>query len=202
MRDIIQANLRTEIGKNKIKYIRTQGYLPAVIYGHDKETLAIKIDRKQMERFLNYHSKGSSLDIELDGNKMMVVVKDFQRVGIKDVLYHVDFQVLSANETIRIPVPIVVKNREEIDRLGGVVEEHLSVIEIETLPEFLIEHVNVDLKGLGIGAVIKVADLVFEYMDKVTLLTDRDLTVLSISQPQKEEEEVPVVESVIIPVSE
>lgn len=202
MRDIIQANLRTEIGKNKIKYIRTQGYLPAVIYGHDKETLAIKIDRKQMERFLNYHSKGSSLDIELDGNKMMVVVKDFQRVGIKDVLYHVDFQVLSANETIRIPVPIVVKNREEIDRLGGVVEEHLSVIEIETLPEFLIEHVNVDLKGLGIGAVIKVADLVFEYMDKVTLLTDRDLTVLSISQPQKEEEEVPEVESVIIPVSE
>jgi large subunit ribosomal protein L25 len=189
MRELIQANIRTEVGKNKTKYIRTQGYLPAVLYSHNKETQVLKLDRKQMERFLNYHSKGSSLDLEVEGQRVMAIVKDFQRKGIKDVLYHVDFQELSANETIRIPVPIIVKNREAMELIGAIIEEHLATIEIETLPEFLIEHVNVDVTGLEVGSVIHVSDLIFKNMDKVTLLTDRDLTVLSITPPKLPEPE-------------
>lgn len=187
MRDLIQANIRTEVGKNKTKYIRTQGYVPAVIYGHNRSSESIKLDRKQMDRFLMYHGKGSTLDLEIGGVRSMVVVKDFQRKGMKDILVHVDFQELTANETVKIPVPILFRNREAIERIGGVLEEHLSTIEIEALPADLIEHVFYDVEGLEIGSVVRVGDLVFENMEKVTLLTDRDLTVLSISVPQKEE---------------
>jgi len=194
MRELIQANLRTEVGKNKIKYIRTQGYVPAVIYGHNKETRALKLDRKQMDRFLMYHSKGSTLDIEINGKAAMVVLKDFQRKGLKDQLIHVDFQELSANETVKIPVPILVRNREYIEKIGAILEDHLTEIEIEALPSDLIEHVYVDVEGLAFGDVIRVSDLVFENMEKVTLLTDLDLTVLSVSAPSKEEPETEVVE--------
>jgi large subunit ribosomal protein L25 len=187
MRDLIQANIRTEVGKNKTKYIRTQGYVPAVIYGHNRSSESIKLDRKQMDRFLIYHGKGSTLDLEIGGVRSMVVVKDFQRKGMKDILVHVDFQELTANETVKIPVPILFRNREAIERIGGVLEEHLSTIEIEALPADLIEHVFYDVEGLEIGSVVRVGDLVFDNMEKVTLLTDRDLTVLSISVPQKEE---------------
>jgi len=189
MRELIQANLRTEVGKNKIKYIRTQGYVPAVIYGHNKETRSIKLDRKQMDRFLMYHTKGSTLDVEINGKSAMVVLKDFQRRGLKDQLIHVDFQELSANETVKIPVPILVKNREYIERIGAILEDHLTEIEIEALPSDLIEHVYVDVEGMAFGDVIRVSDLVFENMEKVTLLTDLDLTVLAVSAPSKEEEE-------------
>jgi len=188
MRELIQANLRTEVGKNKIKYIRTQGYVPAVIYGHNKETRSIKLDRKQMDRFLMYHTKGSTLDVEINGKAAMVVLKDFQRRGLKDQLIHVDFQELSANETVKIPVPILVKNREYIERIGAVLEDHLTEIEIEALPSDLIEHVYVDVDGMAFGDVVRVSDLVFENMEKVTLLTDLDLTVLAVSAPSKEEE--------------
>lgn len=195
MRELIQANLRTEVGKNKIKYIRTQGYVPAVIYGHNKPTRTIKLDRKQMDRFLMYHAKGSSLNLEINGAVVMAVIKDYQRKGMKDELVHLDFQELSANETVKVPVPIVVKNRDAIERIGAVLEDHLSAIEIEALPSDLIEHVYVDVEGLAFGDVIRVSDLVFENMEKVTLLTDRDLTVLAVSAPQKEvleeEEEAP-----------
>jgi large subunit ribosomal protein L25 len=189
MRELIQANLRTEVGKNKIKYIRTQGYVPAVIYGHNKETRSIKLDRKQMDRFLMYHTKGSTLDVEINGKSAMVVLKDFQRRGLKDQLIHVDFQELSANETVKIPVPILVRNREYIERIGAILEDHLTEIEIEALPSDLIEHVYVDVEGMAFGDVIRVSDLVFENMEKVTLLTDLDLTVLAVSAPSKEEEE-------------
>ena len=189
MRELIQANLRTEVGKNKIKYIRTQGYVPGVIYGHNKETRSIKLDRKQMDRFLMYHAKGSTLDLEINGNTVMAVVKDFQRKGLKDQLIHIDFQELSANETVRIPVPIIVRNRDSIERIGAILEDHLTEIEIEALPTDLIEHVYVDVSGMELGDVIRVSDLTFENMDKVTLLTDRDLTVLAVSAPQKEEPE-------------
>ncbi|MDK9710238.1 50S ribosomal protein L25 [Acidaminobacter sp.] len=188
MRELIQANLRTEVGKNKIKYIRTQGYVPAVIYGHNKETRSIKLDRKQMDRFLMYHTKGSTLDVEINGKSAMVVLKDFQRRGLKDQLIHVDFQELSANETVKIPVPILVKNREYIERIGAILEDHLTEIEIEALPSDLIEHVYVDVEGMAFGDVVRVSDLVFENMEKVTLLTDLDLTVLAVSAPSKEEE--------------
>ena len=194
MRELLQANLRTEVGKNKIKYIRTQGYVPAVIDGHNKETRSIKVDRKQMDRFLMYHAKGSALDVEINGKSVMAVIKDFQRRGLKDELIHVDFQELSANETVKIPVPIIVRNREHIEQIGAVLEDHLAEIEIEALPSDLIEHVYVDVSGLGFGDVIRVSDLVFENMDKITLLTDRDLTVLAVSAPQKEEPETPVEE--------
>lgn len=194
MRELIQANLRTEVGKNKIKYIRTQGYVPAVIYGHNKETRSIKLDRKQMDRFLIYHAKGSTLDLEINGKAAMVVLKDFQRRGLKDQLIHIDFQELSANETVKIPVPIMVKNREYIERIGAILEDHLTEIEIEALPSDLIEHVYVDVEGMAFGDVIRVSDLVFENMEKVTLLTDRDLTVLAVSAPSKEEAETETAE--------
>src|SRR5690606_29095858 len=104
---VIPATRRNDEGKGASRRLRRSGMLPAVVYGGKEEPQSIQMEHNtvwlasQNEWFYS-----AILDLELDGKRQKVLLRDLQRHPFKPVLLHVDFQRVSANETLRVRVPL------------------------------------------------------------------------------------------------
>ncbi len=96
---VIEAKKREVVGK-KVKILRREGKLPAVIYGYGIESTAIVMDHKSTNRTLFKAEASSLVTISLDGKEYPTLVREKQWDYIKRSLLHVDFQVVSMTDTI------------------------------------------------------------------------------------------------------
>ena len=101
----LEASRRTVIGK-KVKVLRREGKLPAIIYGQNMEPLPIVLDLHSTTKILREVSQATILTIDVDGESHTCLVRDRQR-GILTGLYeHIDFLAISMTETVRTQVNI------------------------------------------------------------------------------------------------
>lgn len=190
----LEARRRTVVGK-KVKALRRQGLLPAIMYGAGIEPIPLELDAREATRALSGISGGSLIDLKVNGEVHKVLVREIQRDVIKRNPIHVDFLKVSMTETIRTTVPVeLVGEAPAVREKGGVLVTGVSEIEVEALPTDLPERVTVDLEVLEeIEDSISVGDL---FLGKgVKVLTDpEELIARVIYQVEEavEEEEVEV----------
>lgn len=101
-----------ELTGKKLKGLREMGLIPSVIYGGKKPILAASeyvVTKKVLEK-AGYHSP---IDLDLDGKKRMVIVKDIQIDPVSRRILNIEFQAISANEVVEATTPIVILNYEE-----------------------------------------------------------------------------------------
>jgi large subunit ribosomal protein L25 len=158
---VIEATGRDVIGK-KVKLLRNEGKLPAVIYGKDQEPIAITLDHKSATRILRDVSRASVLTIDVEGKEYTALVRDRQREVLSGEYIHVDFLAISLTETVRTQVNIFIDGvSPAVEEFMAVVMTGLDSIEVEALPTDLPESITVDISGLeNIGDTILVRDLV------------------------------------------
>lgn len=192
---VIEATKRDVIGK-KVKALRRQGKLPAVIYGHQFSPLPILLDYRQASHSLAGVSSSHLIDLNVDGQKIPVLVRERQYHPISGNLIHIDFLAVSMTEALRAFVPIELEgDAPAVKDFGGVVVTGLEEIEVECLPKDLPEKVSVDLSKLEkIGDGIYVKDL--SVPPGVEILSDSDEMVVLITAPEGEEVEVELGEGV------
>jgi large subunit ribosomal protein L25 len=194
---VIKATLRTVTGK-QVGALRRQGILPGVVYGHHMQPTAISMDLRETSKLLANLTGSSLVDIDLDGKKTSVLVREKQRDFIRGTLQHVDFQAVSLTEVIRTKVGILLQGLSPaVKDFNGMVVTEMNDIEVEALPQNLPERFVLDLSGLkNIGDALHVSDLKVD--ENVTLLADADEVVAVVTLAGKEEEEVaPVVEGAV-----
>ena len=151
---------RDEKGK-AVKKIREKGFIPGIVYGHNKETLGVKIEKSEFERFFYNSRKGSSLDLVIDGATRSVILKEVQKDVIKNKFLHVDFQELTAGEKVRVPIQIKVLNRDKIENSNSTVQEMFHEIEVSVLPKDLTDSFSIDVSEMKLGDVIRLRDMDF-----------------------------------------
>ena len=130
------------------------------------------------------HSAGGSnvlLDLMVDGKPHLAMPREIQRDHIHNTLIHVDFLAVSRTQKIAVDVPVVEVGDAAGVKEGGVVEHHLRDLHIESLPQDVPEHIEVDITELNIGDMIHVRDVVVP--EGVTILTNPDDAVLSVITP-------------------
>jgi large subunit ribosomal protein L25 len=194
---VIKATLRTVTGK-QVGALRRQGILPGVVYGHHMQPTAISMDLREASKLLANLTGSSLVDIDLEGKKTSVLVREKQRDFIRGTLQHVDFQAVSLTEIIRTKVGILLQGLSPaVKDFNGMVVTEMNDIEVEALPQNLPERFVLDLSGLkNIGDALHVSDLKVD--ENVTLLADADEVVAVVTLAGKEEEEVaPVVEGAV-----
>lgn len=192
---LIQATRREITGK-KVSVLRRQGKLPGVMYGRHIEPTPILMDLRAASKAFFKLSASSVVTIELDGEEYPALVREKQRDFIKNILKHVDLQVVSMKEKIRSMVTVeLIGLSPAIKNMNGVVVQNLNQIEIEALPQDLPDHLELDLTSLeNIGDSLLVSDL--EVSDKVSILSNPDETVVVITgaaqeiEEEEEEEEI------------
>ncbi len=196
-KNLLKATRRTVTGK-QVSTLRRQGQLPAVMYGHGIDPIAISLDAHSASLALTGLSSSTLVNIELEGQVKAALVREKQRDPVKRTLVHVDFQVVSMTEKIRTKVSIVLDGvAPAVKDFNGVVVTNVSDIEVEALPNDLPEHILVDISGLtGIGDAIHVKDL--NIGKGVHLFADPEEVVVVISGV-KEETETEVVDETAEP---
>ncbi|GMR15334.1 MAG: 50S ribosomal protein L25/general stress protein Ctc [Gammaproteobacteria bacterium] len=162
--NVINAEIREDVGKGASRRLRQQGKIPAVIYGGKIDPATLTLEHGPlMHAAANESFYSSILDIRVaDGRTQKVVVRDVHHHPYKLQIMHLDFMRVSAEEILKISVPIHYTNEEEspAGKASGVIIQHLvTEVEIAALPENLPEYLEVDLTELDDGDVVMLSDI-------------------------------------------
>jgi large subunit ribosomal protein L25 len=193
MKNIVLKATRRPATKETAKSLRRQGYLPAVMYGHNFEPVSILLDAHAANLALSGLSASAIVNIDLEGTESATLIREKQKDYLRNRLLHVDFQVVSLTEKIRAAVNIELQGTSPaVKEFEAVIVSNLSTVSMEALPRDLPQTLMVDISGLAaIGDSIHVRDLVAP--SGVTILTDPDEIVVVATGAAIEEEE-PVAE--------
>jgi large subunit ribosomal protein L25 len=157
---IVQASMRTDTGKGKVRKIRRDGMLPAVMYGHGEPSVMLALTTHAFDRLL-VEMKGHSpiVEVTVDGKQQLCIIKTLQRNPIDGSLLHVDFQKVHPGEKITMNVPVVVRGSAEGVKQGGMVDHILRHVPTRTTIDKIPERFEIDVTTLKMGHSIHIADL-------------------------------------------
>jgi large subunit ribosomal protein L25 len=159
---IVNAELRTDLGKGASRRLRRTGRLPGILYGAHKEPTMISLPHNEMVHHLQDESFYSNLlTLKLGDDQETVVLKDLQRHPAKPFILHADFQRVQADEKIRLNVPLHFINEAKCPgvKAGGKISHQLTDVEITCLPKDLPEFIEVDMSEMEVGDALHLSEL-------------------------------------------
>ncbi len=160
---VLNAEPREDQGKGASRRLRRAGKLPAILYGAGKEPRRISLDQNQMFHELQKEAIYSQiLTVKIGSEEEQAVLRDLQRHPSKQMILHMDLQRISADEKIRVHVPLHFINEDTcvgVKQSGGSISHLLVETEIQCLPKDLPEFVEVDVVGLDVGDSLHLSDL-------------------------------------------
>lgn len=181
----INAKSRIHEGTGASRRLRKAGLLPGVIYGAGKDAVSIELEHNAIYYLLQEEAFHSSIiSLMLEGKKENVLVRDVQYHPWKQLVLHVDFQRVSADQKLTMSVPLHFLNEDNAPGVklnGGVVHRILTEVEISCLPKSLPEFIEVDLSEVKIGQTLHLSDIKLgKGIELPALAHGEDLAVVSI----------------------
>lgn len=183
----LSAEPREAIGK-QVKYLRQEGWVPAVLYGRGIEAQPIKVEGVALRQVLQQAGMNQLISLKVGRRKAVpVLARDVQRATLKHNLLHVDFQQVVMTEKITTEVPVHLIGEAPAAKREGVLVQGLDTLTIECLPGDLMSVLEVDISHLDdYNAAVLVSDLTLP--DTVTVLSDPDSLIAKVEPPRKVEE--------------
>ena len=181
----LKAEARERVGKGSSRELRRNGKIPAVIYGDKQAPLSIAVDYKTV--YYKIHGGGfktTIATIDVDGQKIQVLPKDYQLDPIRDFPTHIDFLRVSKNTLVTVQIPVHFINEEQSAGLkrGGVLNIVRHEIEAEVPANQIPDFIEIDLSGAELGDSIHISAV--KLPKNVTpTITDRDFTIATIAAP-------------------
>jgi large subunit ribosomal protein L25 len=187
----LQAKTRSEFGK-KTKSMKSQGKIPAVIYGKGMKNASVEVDEKEFKKVFRQAGESSLIEISVEGDKekKSVLVHEIQKDPISDAIIHIDFYQPDLKKEVEVAVPLVFEGVAPAEKdLGGTLNKNMLEIEVRALPQNLPHEIKVNVESLKtFEEQILVKDLVMP--KDVTAVKGADEIVASVLPPQKIEEEL------------
>ena len=184
---VLQAEKREATGKNQVKKIRKKELIPGVIYAKNQENVNVQFTARDFEKVLRQAGTSTIITLDIEGEGKEVLIKEFASHAYKNQFLHVDFQAIDQNEAIRVTVPVVLVNRDDMNEVTGVLVQNLETVEVECLPKYIPQTADVDVKEMAIGDNMTVADLDIASNENITILAEEDEVVCSLQEVSEEE---------------
>src|SRR3989442_9739771 len=106
---VVEVIRREGTGKNESRRLRALGQVPGIVYGGDRDPVAVSVDPRRILEILRSESGENSLfTLKLGGtdSTRVVMIRDFQRDPVKGRLIHVDFVRIDLDRLIEVKVPV------------------------------------------------------------------------------------------------
>ena len=192
---ILTAELGRRAGSSDSRRLRTEGKIPAVVYGHGMDPLTISVDRRELRQALSGTAgMNTILDLTVDGTMYPTIIKDIQRHPVKRTVQHIDFIQVNLNEEIVVAVPIHLQGEaREVELHNGLVDLSMQELEVRTTPRNIPDGITIDVTDMVMESVIRVGDIALP--SGVTAEADEDtvvVTVLTMRTPLLGEEEAEI----------
>ena len=195
----LQVEMRERTGSHAAATVRKRGRIPAIVYGHKQEPVAVSLDAHDFVEGL--HRGRRLMDITIGGNTEKMLIKDLQYDHLGRNVIHVDLMRVDVTEMIAVTVPVELKGTAKGTHEGGIIEEHTDHVEVECLAVNIPESIVVSVKDLGVGEAIHAGDI--ELPDGVKLVSSPETIiatchVLAVAKTTEQiEEEAPVAPELI-----
>lgn len=187
----VEVKKREGTGKQEVKKIRDQGYIPAVIYGRGINTpVSISSEGFKVLKDMRF-SESTVIDLNISGQEesevIPVLIKDVQIHPLTDKVIHLDLLKVSLKEKIKVHIPIVLKGEAKGKEEGAVLEQVLREIEVEGLPLEIPEKLELDVSALEIGHSIHAKEIHFS--GNIKVITEPEATIVALVVKKEEEAE-------------
>ena len=190
---VLNATPRDIEGSRSNRRLRRSGRVPAVLYGGGSEPQHFSVDARELSHALR--SSGAVIELSIDGTTENAVVKDQQRDPVRGDAWHIDFVRVRMDQPIQSVVILELTGVEEAPGIveGGVLEQQLREVNIESLPGDVPESLQHDASGLEINGTLTLGEVTAP--KGVTILDDAEQVVASITLPRAEIEADDAVET-------
>ena len=164
---------RTATGKKASKIMRKEGVVPCNLYGEKKgenglpEALAFSVPFSELRKAI-YTPNVYVVNLNIDGEKHMAIIKEIQFEPVTDAVLHVDFLEITAEKPIVVGIPVSLKGLAAGVRLGGRMSLSVRQLKVKAPYTQIPEKLEVDVTSLEIGKSIKVGNLSYEGLELVT----------------------------------
>ena len=178
-RDItVAAEPRERRGKNEARRLRVRGLAPAVVYGAQKDAVAVSVNPKEVKKILisgTGHNTIFTLAVQ-NGETTPVMLVDWQNDPIKGHILHVDLKRIDLTKRIDVKIPVHVHGEAKGVKLqGGLLEVITREVEIQCLPDEIPDQFVLDVTELAIGQNLRASDVPMS--GSMKLISSPDLVV-------------------------
>jgi len=180
----LKAEARERVGKGSARELRRNGLIPAVIYGDKQAPIAIALSTKEVT--MRIHAGGfmtTIAEIEVGGQTISVLPKDYQLDPVRDFTMHVGFLRVSADSRVTVEVPVHFINEDESAiKTGAVLNVVRHEVELHVPANDIPDAITVDLKGAKVGDSIHISHVKLP-ANATPVISDRDFTIATIVAP-------------------
>ncbi len=184
---------REQTGKNANRRLRASGEIPAVVYGGEADSAAIRVDGKSVLRLIREGGENAVFLLQLEGTERTrhSMIRDLQWNPLTGALVHIDFQRVKMDQEVQVAVPVALTGSPEgVKTEGGLVEFITREIAVTCLAGDIPSSIELDISALHIGQHVEAGELVLP--DAVRLDEDDKRVIVSVAAPRiaEEDEEV------------
>jgi len=186
----LAAEPRTDLGKKASKALRAEGKIPVVLNGGKIITLpydgTLKAGEKIVEisngkgiittdltvtndavRKLIYTPDIFAIELDINGEKRMAVLKDIQFQPVKDTILHIDLLEVNDTKPVTIEVPVKLDGHAEGVKAGGKLTLSMRKLKVKAIYTAIPDRLVINVDNLGLGKSLAVGDLHFEGLELV-----------------------------------
>ncbi|GHI00875.1 50S ribosomal protein L25/general stress protein Ctc [Neobacillus kokaensis] len=186
MSTVLQAKERKELRRSELRKIRDNGNIPAVVYGAKVDSKPVFVSSADLTKTIRMVGRNGIISLDVDGNKVDVILSDYQEDCIKRDIIHVDFLAVDKSSKITVNVRLVLTGEAAGVKDGGVLQQPLHEVSITTTPDNIPPQIEMDVSNLQVGETASISDLL--HQGDFTINHEEDEVIASILPPKQEEE--------------
>jgi len=177
----LKAASRSETGTHKVRRLRKSGRVPAIIYGHGEQPVAISLDCHDVAEVVHHGAR--LLELDLDGKTENVLIKDLQYDHLGQDIIHADLTRVRLDERVEVTVPITLRGTPAGE--GGVLNQLATAVQVECLVTSIPDEIRVSVAALNVGEGIKAGELLLPAGAR--LLDDPETVICTVRVVAEEE---------------
>jgi large subunit ribosomal protein L25 len=196
---VLNAEKRVITGK-KVRSIRNEGFIPAVIYEKGKESINIRVPYVPLVKAYGVVGQGQPVEVEIDKKKTLTMIKDVHMDPAKNTIMHVAFQAVNANDPVEAEIPVHIEGDVPAEQTGNFIVRPNDHVLVKALPANLPEVLNVSAATLvEPGDHLTVADIA--KVENVEFLSEPEMVLATVEEPRaiEEPEETEEVDAADVP---
>ena len=181
----LKAIKRESTSSGSNNKLRSEGLIPAILYGGKDANLNISIQKKEIKSLINSDTFLSKvLELEINGKKEKVIPRDVAFNVVSEEPIHIDFMRIVSGKKIILEIPVKFINHPDSPGLkrGGVLNIVRRKVELKCPAENIPDEIIVDLAGTDIGTSIKISSVKLD-TNVIPTITDRDFVIATVASP-------------------
>ena len=183
--NILKATKRTSNSTGQLNKLRSEGFIPGVLYGGKKDNLSISLKKLNLQNIINTETFMSKVyDLDIDGSSEKALARDIAYDPVSDEPIHIDFMRITKGSQLTLEIPVKFINSEKSPGLkkGGVLNIVRRKVELKCPAENIPNEIVVDLDNTEINSSLKISSV--KLPENVTpTIADRDFVIATVASP-------------------